>query len=1254
MTEAVQALETKLTFLNLQDIFTNALVDSGASHNLISIDFARKLGITPKLQNRYASLADGKRVQLWGSHTLMVQVSDLDGISTQRSHNFNIANIAKYEAVLGYSWLKQVNPVIDWQDATWQFPRSADIESKDDFETTGEAFMIHWRCEVESQIVNDADEVIQLYSLLPEQFSRLPAGLADFADSFDDKEAEDSPPEHAPYDHTITTEDGKAPPWLPIYNLSQDQLSVLKHYLSEALRKGWIRPSKSPAGAPILFAPKADGSLRLCVDYRALNKITVKDKYPLPLISEILDRLSGSQIYTKLDLKDAYHRIRIKQGHEWKTAFRTRYGHFEYLVMPFGLTNAPATFQAHINSIFVDLLDITVIVYLDDILIFSKDPADHLKHVREVLYRLKQNNLYCRLDKCIFSATEVDFLGFVVSTNGIAMEKSRVKSIEDWPVPGTFREIQVFMGFANFYRRFILGFSGIAQPLTALLKGMTNGVKTGEFDLGDKGKLAFKTLQDAFTKAPVLVHFDPTKKSRLETDASGFAIAGVISQQVVTIHKADGKPQKHWHPVAFYSRKMIIAERNYEVHDSELLAIVESFKHWRHYFEGSNFPIEVLTDHNNLRYFMTTCKLSGRQARWALELSRYDFEIHHRPGTLNPADGPSRRPDYALSDGEVDILLPTFQQKLRHSLIVDDIVKTADQDDPQKQQLLMYQTSLRHRKSSRERPLTSKDFRQAERGLQHLIPRALVHTTKADETAADNTSYSMAKLLKTVQENDAFCRMHKSKLMTSLTAVSEWHLDSNDILRREGAIVVPEDMALRAEIMSMCHDDPHAGHFGRDRTIDLVKRKYYWHSMRKDVADYVQSCDICQRTKAKRHSPYGNLNVLPQSTAKWTHLTMDFITGVPYSKNSDGVEFDAIFVVVDRFTKMALYIPCQKTIDASELADLFIKHVTARFGNPQSIVSDRGTLFTSKFWSTLCYALRIKSRLSTAFHPQTDGQTERQNQTLEQYLRSYVNYQQDDWLYWLPMAEFSYNNSTQSSTGMTPFFAMYGYHPTADVDTSEPTIPGQAPNASLLTEELETLRKDLASRWAEAVEQQKKYYDVKHTPKTYAVGDYVYLSSKNVIDKRPSKKLDWKWLGPFKITKAVGKQAYELDLSGEYGRLHNVFHVSLLELAKGRKGKALPKPKPFELDGQEVWMVDEILDSRVRYGKRQFLVHWQNTGPAIDSWEPMENLLELDAFKAYLKDNPEVKQGMKDSKKRKKKAVEEEAAPVRKNKRLKK
>jgi hypothetical protein len=459
---------------------------------------------------------------------------------------------------------------------------------------------------------------------------RVPEEYHDFADVFSEQEAKTLPPNRN-YDLKIETEDNKDPPLGKIYAMSATELEALKNYIDEMMGKGFIRTSSSPVRAPVLFVKKKNGSLQLCVDYRGLNRITIKNRYPLPLSGDLMDRLSEAKIFSKIDLRAGYHNVRIAPGYEWKTAFRTRYGAYEYLVMPFGLTNAPSAFQYFMNDVFHDLLDVCVIVYLDDILIYSNDEEEHKKHVRTVLERLRKHDLHAHPDKSFFHQNSVEYLGVIVSPKGVSMDPSKVETILKWPEPTSVKEMQSFLGFANFYRRFIDNYSGITKPLNALTK------KNQTFEWTKQCQVAFDTLKQAFTEAPVLAHFNPELPITLECDASDYAVAGIISQ-----HDTEGE----LHPIAFFSCSMQPAELNYDIYDKELLAIVECFRVWRAYLEGSRYTIQVYTDHNNLQYFTTTKQLSRRQARWSERLSNFDFIINYRPGRLGAKpDALTRRSD---------------------------------------------------------------------------------------------------------------------------------------------------------------------------------------------------------------------------------------------------------------------------------------------------------------------------------------------------------------------------------------------------------------------------------------------------------------------------------------------------------------------------------------------------------------------------------------------------------------------------------
>jgi len=1021
----------------------------------------------------------------------------------------------------------------------------------------------------------------------------------------EEKESQFAPCEGV--EHAIETT--SEPPFGPIYNLSGPELQALRVYLEDSLRKGWITQSESPAGAPILFVPKKDGGLRLCVDYRGLNKVTIKNRHPLPLISEILDRLSGAKIFTKIDLKDAYHRIRIRRSDRWKTAFRTRYGHFEYVVMPFGLTNAPATFQAYIHKALAGMLDTICIVYLDDILIFSEDPEAHTQHVRQVFTRLSEYQLYANPSKCAFFVRSVEFLGYIISDAGVSMDQSRVTAILEWPTPKNHKEVQIFLGFTNFYRRFIDKYSQIAGPLSSLLKGGKEGKYFGPF-LWDTGtEQAFRKLRDAFAQAPLLAHFDPLKKSRVETDASDYALAAVYSQK-----QEDG----HWHPIAFYSRKMQGAELAYQTHDKELLAIVVAIKHWRHYLEGAEHAFDVLTDHDNLVGFSKQKSLNGRQARWAIALSAYDFQVIHRPGKSNPADAPSRRPDYAGETQTQDTWLPALREKLR--LRETGPVEGSKLVDLEPIEVSNY--TVRHKgvRRGKNHPQGVQHASSTGDAGEELDALDLILIDRAERQSL-NRRQAMEVLQFELQE-DADSRTGPSNTLLELVAMHQktdprsrnaasspsnlkgkWTVQDG-ILYHDRRLYIPDQQALREEIMARAHDNLLAGHFGRERTRDLVAREYHWEGMNEEIQQYVQSCEVCQKTKAKRHRPYGGLVALPLPQGPLQEISMDFITDLPPSKRGASV-FDAILVIVDRYTKIAAYIPTNKTVTAAELADLFMYEWVRSKGLPKGIVSDRGSVFTSAFWEQVCSAWGAKRRLSTAFHPQTDGQTERQNQTLKQYLRAFANDEQNNWASLLHLAEFAYNRSKHASLNCSPFFALYGADPRLEYHAQK---EGELSTPTERVKRIAEVREGLEKRWTDTVRKMEKSHNIKRQDASFAPGERVMLATKNLRLKFPSRTLSPRYLGPLVVREAVGKNAYRLSLPTGW-KIHDVVNIERLEKYHARSNdNACEMPGSVLVDEEEEWEVDKILAKRRRKGETQYLVRWLGWGPEYDQWVNKEDL----------------------------------------------
>ena len=468
---------------NNSSLSSYALVDSGATgFGFIDGNFVRhhQLHPLPLSLPRNLEVIDGRPITS-GLITHYVDIPIRIGGHEERAKLF-VTTLGHYPIVLGIPWLRRHKVNTNWAENSITFD-SAFCQKKCIAEGSPVTqFGITSSLPEKPTVLalNTAefhqlaeDEALQIFALEPtnptpvDPKDRVPKVYWEFLPLFGKSEAKALPP-HRKIDHQIPLKTDQQPPWKPLYGMSESELSALRDFLKDNLEKGFIQSSSSPARAPVLFVKKKDGSLRLCVDYRGLNEITIKNRYPLPLIKETLNRVGKAKIYTKLDLRGAYNLIRIKGGEEWKTAFGTRYGHYEFSVMPFGLTNAPATFQNFMNDLLRDYLDDFCSVYLDDILIFSEDLNQHREHVRKFLKILEKNKVFCKQEKCEFEVPVVEYLGFVISSEGIAMDRGKLKAVADWPTPKKLRDVQSFLGFANFYRWFIQGYSKVVAPLTKL------------------------------------------------------------------------------------------------------------------------------------------------------------------------------------------------------------------------------------------------------------------------------------------------------------------------------------------------------------------------------------------------------------------------------------------------------------------------------------------------------------------------------------------------------------------------------------------------------------------------------------------------------------------------------------------------------------------------------------------------------------------------------------------------------------------
>jgi hypothetical protein len=678
---------------------------------------------------------------------------------------------------------------------------------------------------------------------------------------------------------------------------------------------------------------------------------------------------------------------------------------------------------------------------------------------------------------------------------------------------------------------------------------------------------------------------------------------------------------------------MIPAERNYEVHDQELLAIIESFRHWRHYLEGSAHPVEVLTDHNNLKHFQMTTQLSRRQVRWSQVLSAFNLVLNYRKGTLNPADGPSRRPDYANATDQ-DVIMTEAPALLRMALQPHNPQELRDEVGSREETDPSYHSREGNREgadSLREEDKEAHVFGVFELEVQSVQDRArkifIAGTSDEQETRSREEALSAAeeedpfeKVNQTLAERlPGFLRVDPlaQNVIRGLAnpegsilkdTLPNWTQDG-ELLYYHRKLYIPACEALRIELLKKNHDNPLAGHFATERTYDLLQRKYFWPAMKKFTREYCDTCTVCQGSRVSRGKQYGKLQPLPIPAKRNERISLDFITDLPASKSYEGTEYNALCVLVEALSKKLTLVPCRKDITAQQLAGLFMVNIVKHNGAPQEVVSDRGPQFTSEFWAELLYQLKVERKLSTAFHPQTDGQTERNNSTIEQYIRCYTNYEQDDWVRLIPLAEFAYNSAKHSSTGMAPFEVIYGRESMPECEflsREEAARLGQNASAESFADRMREALDYCKEALAKAQRQQKEQYDKRRKDVTFQIGQKVWLSLRNIHTDRPARKFDWRNIGPCRIIDKIGKIAYQLELPAGL-RIHDVFHVSLLREHRQRKGERTPSPQPIRLKADESkreFVVGEIVDSRVQGNKLQYRVRWKGYQEDEDTWEP--------------------------------------------------
>ncbi|KAL2890638.1 Retrotransposable element Tf2 155 kDa protein type 1 [Ceratocystis lukuohia] len=1036
-----------------------AMTDTGsASPSMINATLVKKWNITTHEASKPIKLSPFNSESTTLVNTVAIFTLDVSG--HKEEHIAWVVPGLTQDLLIGYPWLKKKGAVIDCEKDTVTFKSGIIAHGRStnapNFRSTLE--QIH---SVEKILNVVTDETTHVFAASIEDInkaldrllqdrkpadprtwkSKIPTWIKPENVKAFDPDAQFTkklPPRRPGHDHKIEliVPDEDAP-WGPLYSMTREELVVLRQTLLTLLEKGYIEQSQSTAAAPILFVKKPGGGLRFCVDYRALNAVMKKNRYPLPNISETLTNVSKAKWFTKLDVISAFHNIRITDGDEWKTAFRTRHGLFQWNVMPFGLANAPAEFQSFVNSLLRPYLDVWLSAYVDDILIYTDGTLeDHYEKVNLALEKIFEGQLTIGIDKCEFAVSKVKYLGYILEPGSVSTDPSKVSAITEWPTPKKVRDVRSFLGLCNFYRAFIPDFTKLAKPLLQLTK------KDQAFQWGTQEEESFQKLKTAFTTTPILRSHDPELPTIVEADASGYCLGAALLQK-----QADNSTR----PCAYFSRKMTPAECNYPIHDKEMLAIICALKEWRSELKGLKDEFTVLSDHKNLLHFTKLQHLSERQTRWYLALSEYNCGIVHRPGKLSPLpDALSRR------DTPEDASDERYQGRLVTMLREDS-----------KKSLKICTTNT-------------------EPGTPHLPPALAELWTEAH--AKDETYTEIHRAL--TEKLSQWPETIRPKLRVN---VSDCSLDENSMIRFKNKPWVPEYEPLRTAILQNIHDPPTLLHPGKNVMQVELAREFFWPRYVEDIRCFCRNCQVCGSTNTRRDSKETTLKALPIPDQPWAEIAIDFI-GPLEPARKDNTTYTHVLTVVDRLTKGVMLIPTN-SLDMEAVADSFFQHYYRQHGMPKSILSDRE--FVNAAWRHLCERLGIERLTTTAYHPATNGVTERMNAEIKTKLAK-LNAEGPAWLGLLPVVEFSLNATPSTTTNVSPFFLLHGYHPRTFSAPPLPVEPNEKGPLGQAERVLQHLRR--AQSWAHAnlslahAEMEQRENENRRPAPDFPVNSFVWLT----------------------------------------------------------------------------------------------------------------------------------------------------------------
>ena len=915
----------------------------------------------------------------------------------------------------------------------------------------------------------------------------------------------------------------------PPYKVPESQRKVMEDCIHEMLDQGFIEPTVSPYSSPVVLVPKKSGEWRFCVDYRALNGITKPDSFALPLASDIFSTLGGAKVMSTLDLDRGFWQVEMADEDKEKTAFTSFLGSFSFQVMPFGLRNSPSTYQRLMSHVLSGYTGVFCHVFIDDIIVYSRDMSEHLDHLNKVIARVREAGLRLKPKKCKFACASVKYLGHIINNGTIQPDPENIRVVRDLKPPETAKEVRSFLGLASYYRNFVKDFSHIARPLTALTK------KNVKFQWNEAQETAFQKLKTALTSEPVLQLPNFEEPFTLMTDASSVALGAVLAQ---------GKADPKGPVIAYASKGLSPQEQAYSATEMEILALLYGCNHFRSYLLGRK--VYAITDHWALKWIATLRSPNPRLQRWALALQEYDLEVIHRSGANNSNCDFLSRLEQCKEDETRPVLCSLFEQS--------SVTCTASER-------AITSTGGRRRPSSGE-----ERSQEQEGAVSDTAPKAEQHapTEEGGEREQPNselpTSRSVSEhepfeggreQILQWQKKDEDCQLLRSHVEDAEEkppwAEDHWFRVGADGILEEVTVdrsgEVRYKLVVPKRLQPLILREAHQGHLGTKKTLEKIKARYFFKHMYSTTEQYVKTCETCQ-VKDKGRKPRAPLGEMPPPKGPWGTVSLDYLGPLPIASGSRNQH---ILVITDYLTKFPLAIATRDQTASTTVKILREKFL--EYGAPEVLLSDNGPAFRSTAMRDFCAELGVQQVLTSPYAPSTNGLVERFNSTLGRMLRGFVAENQSDWDRYLPEILFAYRTAAQESTRETPFFLMFGRDPRTRLDrhteNDQPGFETVEEARAVMTRRLHDAFQLVQSRLKLVREKQKKQYDKRAKPVNYDIGDAVLLLDERV-QPGMSKKLNRCWKPGYRVVGKTGPLTFLIENPSRRGDVKKV-HVNRLK-----------------------------------------------------------------------------------------------------------